>query len=179
MFFVSKKLKNGKIGVVDTNDWVEEFITTDELMDYRKMDVVIESQDVQLEILRFFSRYSHLSGEMGGSSLDLVDGYICGEYEFREIAYEFGSSTGDMVRSAKPMYDELKKKWKEFKVSELGCIKGGSKIYADYCEIKNMEYNYSISREQRKENMILLIEDFCKTYHFSKKIVSDDMLMYV
>ena len=164
MYFISRT-ENGKSGIVDTKDWVEEVYSKEEVENFINKGIVIEGKSFQKLLLGFLWSYRGVFTEVGsGSCMDLVDSYlISGDYS--SLRYEVGGSTLDIIISLRDKYLKVKEKYKELDITSLG---RDYKLFDDVCSCIDSEY----SRDGSLEKSIDLIY---KRYHFDKKIIKESL----
>lgn len=169
MFFITeeKNTKDGKVYLVlDTEDWVAETHTEENVEKYRKMGVTIADWYAQGVFFSFLSCYRHVASEVGSSTLDLVIGYLEDRYELKEIAYEIGSgSTTDIVKSLKIWYKFVLSFWADFNTDLL--YDSISKFYEDFCSL----YKTDRSKEEVDDG----ISTFRKKYKFNTGVLIDSL----
>ena len=164
MFFVSRVI-NGKCGIVDTEDWVEDVYLLEDLERIKSKGIIVEGVEFQSILLGFLRTYICCFTEVGsGSCMDLVDSYLI-DGDFSSLQYEIGSSTSDLVINLRDMYIELSKKWNDFDVSSLG---RDNKLFDDVSRCVASEYSNDGSLQKN-------IDLLHKRYHFDKKLIKKSL----
>ena len=168
MLFISRQIGN-KVGVVDTDDWKEEVLTLEQLHCIRSGGITIQGASVQSEILSFMFLYDCIVTEVGGgSTLDMLNEYLNDNVDFSAIAYEIGSSESDLVRDVKSSYKNLRKKWIDLDVCNLGIER----------DLYYMIHSCLLSRQSGDLNMVNRYVDIIHTEcHLDKNIIVKGLML--